>query len=92
MSLSFLALVYGYLFDGRNWMKWVLLAATVPIAVLANSGRVAITGVLGEIDPELAQGIYHSLEGWVIFVAAVVLLMGTHKLADMLATRFAGSA
>lgn len=89
MSLSFLALVYGYLFDGRRWMKWVLLVATVPIAVVANSGRVAITGVLGEIDPELAQGIYHSLEGWVIFVAALLLLMGTHKLANILTRRLA---
>jgi exosortase len=92
MSLSFLALVYGYLFDGRRWMKWVLLAATVPIAVVANSSRVAITGILGEIDPQLAQGIYHSLEGWVIFVAALLLLVAAHKLANLVAVRLAGAS
>jgi exosortase/archaeosortase family protein len=73
-------------------MKWVLLAATVPIAVVANSSRVAITGILGEIDPQLAQGIYHSLEGWVIFVAALLLLVAAHKLANLVAVRLAGAS
>ena len=64
LSLSFLSLVYAYFFDKRVWMRWVLLAATIPIAILANSGRVTITGVLSEINPELARGFFHSLEGF----------------------------
>ena len=52
-------------------MRWVLLAATIPIAIIANAGRVTITGILSEINPELAHGFFHELEGWVIFVIAV---------------------
>ena len=40
LSLSFLSLIYAYFFDKRVGMRWVLLAATVPIAIAANAARV----------------------------------------------------
>jgi exosortase len=80
LSLTFLSLVYAYFFDQRVWMRWVLFALTVPIAIVANSGRVTITGILSEINPELARGFFHSLEGWIIFMIALVLLVATHSL------------
>lgn len=82
LSLSFLSLVYGYFFEKRIWMRWTLFVATVPIAILANSGRVTITGVLSEINPELARGFFHSLEGWVIFLIAGAMLIALHALMD----------
>jgi exosortase len=78
LSLSFLSLVYAYFFDNRVWMRWFLLAATIPIAILANAGRVTITGILSEINPELAQGFFHELEGFVIFIIAGVMLVILH--------------
>src|SRR6266446_5491946 len=90
LSLSFLSLVYAYFFDRKVWMRWVLLIATIPVAILANSGRVAITGVLSEIDPKLAQGVFHSLEGWIIFVIAVLMLGGLHALINRLAGKNTG--
>jgi exosortase len=78
LSLSFVALVYAYLFDKRVWMRWALLIGTVPIAIIANAGRVTITGVLSEMNTAWAEGIYHSMEGWVIFVIAMVMLAGLH--------------
>ena len=80
LSLSFLSLVYAYFFDKRVWMRWALLAATVPIAIIANAGRVTITGLLSEANPALAHGIYHSLEGWVIFMIAGAMLIGLHAI------------
>ncbi|MEO8050629.1 MAG: exosortase/archaeosortase family protein [Acidobacteriota bacterium] len=82
LSLSFLSLVYSYFFDKRVWMRWVLLAATIPVAILANAGRVTMTGVLSEINPQLAQGFFHSLEGWIIFLIALVMLGGLHFLIN----------
>jgi len=78
LSLSFLSLVYAYFFDTRVWMRWALLFATVPIAILANSGRVTLTGIMSEINTELARGFFHSLEGWMIFLIALVMLVGVH--------------
>jgi len=89
LSLSFLSLVYGFFFDSKPWMRWVLVVLTVPIAISANAFRVTITGVLSEIDPELASGIFHSLEGWVIFMIALVLLVIAHRLVNFVHGRLA---
>jgi exosortase len=89
MSLSFLSLVYSYFSDRRPWMRCVLFAATIPIAIVANAGRVTITGILSEINPELAHGFFHSLEGWVIFVIAGIMLIGLHAFLNRL-TRLSG--
>lgn len=82
LTLTFLSLVYAYAFDKKVWMRWALLAVTVPIAIVANAGRVAITGVLSEIDTKLANGIYHEMEGWVIFAIAFAMLVVAHWLIN----------
>ncbi len=79
LSLSFLALVYGYFFEKRLWARLVLFFATVPIAILANAGRVTITGVLSEIRPELARGFFHESTGWVTFMLALGILLLFHR-------------
>jgi exosortase len=89
LSLSFLSLVYAYFFDNRVWMRWVLLISTAPIAILANAGRVTITGILSQYDPELAHGFFHSLEGWIIFLTALVMLAGLHSLITHVCKRTA---
>jgi exosortase len=78
LSLSFLSLIYAYFFDKRTGMRWVLLAATVPIAIAANAARVTLTGVLSEYRGNLAHGAFHLFEGWVLFVVALGLLVTVH--------------
>jgi exosortase len=79
LSLSFLSLVYAYFFDKKVWMRWALLLGVIPIAILANAGRVTMTGILSEkVSPETAHGAFHQAEGWVVFVIAFVLLLGLH--------------
>ena len=80
MSLSFLSIAYSYFFDRRRWMMPVLFVATVPIAILANATRVTMTGLLSEYKPEWADGVYHTFEGWVIFMVALIALMIVHRL------------
>lgn len=86
-SLTFLALVYAYFFDSKVWMRWVLLVLTIPIAILVNAFRVTLTGLLGEHNPELAKGAFHTAEGWVVFVAALVLLFLAHRLVNFIYAR-----
>jgi exosortase len=87
LSLSFLSLVYAYFFDRKIWMRWVLLIATIPIAIIANSARVTLTGVFSEIDPSLAEGFFHEAEGWVIFVVALVILVVVHQFINWIYRR-----
>jgi exosortase len=87
LSLTFLSLVYAYFFDRKVWMRWVLLIATIPIAIIANSARVTLTGVFSEIDPSLAEGFFHEAEGWVIFVVALVILVAVHQVLNFVYRR-----
>jgi exosortase len=78
LSLTFLSLVYGYFFDKKGWMRAALFLAVVPIAIAANAGRVTVTGVMSEINPEWATGTAHTASGWVIFMIALFLMVATH--------------
>ncbi len=80
LSLTFLSLVYAYFFDKRPRMRLYMLLATIPIAIIANAGRVTVTGILSEINPELARGVFHEMEGWVVFLIAGVLLAMAHQM------------
>jgi exosortase len=87
ISLGFLSLIYAYFADKRVWMRWALLAATIPIAILANAIRVAITGLLTQVDATLARGIYHEMEGYIVFVIAMLALVCVHRVLPAGITR-----
>ena len=78
LPLSFLSLVYAYFFDKKVWMRAALLAATVPIAIVANASRVTVSGLLGLVNTELSEGLFHSAAGWLIFMFGLLLLAGVH--------------
>jgi exosortase D (VPLPA-CTERM-specific) len=73
--LSF-SYIFAVLYRGPVWHKAVLLVSAAPITVLMNSVRIAIAGVI--VDRwglEHVEGFSHFFEGWVIFLACVVLLV-----------------
>jgi exosortase len=82
LSLTFLALVYAYFFDSKVWMRWVLFFCVIPIAIIANAGRVTITGILSEHNTELAKGVFHEMEGFVIFAIAFAMIFILHMLIN----------
>lgn len=88
LSLGFLSLVYAYFMDKRVWMRWALLIATIPIAIGANGIRVALTGLLSEVNTELAKGLFHETEGYIVFIVALVALILTHRLLSLAANKF----
>jgi len=87
LSLTFLSLVYGYFFEKKTWVRWVLFFSTIPIAIVANGSRVTITGLMTQIKAELAEGFFHEAQGWVIFMVGLGLLIVWHQLINR-TTRF----
>lgn len=68
-------ILYGYLFESRQWKRLVIALSTIPVAVLTNALRVGITGVLtNKIGPEVAEGFMHDFSGWVIFWISCALV------------------
>lgn len=45
ISLLTLGIVFGYIGDGRNWVRALIALSAIPVAVIANGARVAGTGV-----------------------------------------------
>lgn len=82
MTLLFLALIISYFTDKKVWMRWALLFATVPIAILANGMRVAITAWLSEHNREWASGWFHEMEGFIIYFIDIIVLLAVHRLIN----------
>jgi exosortase len=81
MSLATLAVIYGYLMERKIAIRILLVLASVPIAVAANSLRIVGTGLLVQYwDPERAKGFFHEFQGWLVFVASLVMLYLLHRI------------
>lgn len=74
LSFSYL---FAILYRGPMWHKAVLLLAAAPLTVLMNSFRIGVIGVLVDsYGISHAEGFLHFFEGWVIFLACIVILFG----------------
>lgn len=84
VSLITLAILYGYFFERRTWMRVLLAIFAIPIAVAANGVRIMGSGLLGEYwDPQKAEGFFHLFSGWLIFVLSMALLVTFHSLVAL---------
>ncbi len=85
MSLLALAAGYGYLVERSIPVRWFLILAMVPLAIISNGTRVMITALMANyIGPKAAQGFMHEFSGWVIFVVATILFLLLHSLITMI--------
>ena len=85
LTLVTLAIIYGYLMETRVWVRVALAISAVPIAVAANSFRIFGTGMLVQYwDPDKAEGFYHALSGWLIFVVALIMLFAVHRVISLI--------
>src|SRR5579863_4613749 len=88
LSLTTLAIMYGYLMETRVAVRVTLALASVPIAVTANALRIVGTGLLVQYwDPEKAEGFFHAFSGWLIFVVSLLMLFGLHGAINFLGRR-----
>ncbi len=86
ISLVALAIAYSYLAESRQWLRITLVALMVPIAVVSNALRVVGTGVLTYFfGPQSAEGFFHLFSGWLIFMAAALLMLAAHRLLSQVA-------
>ncbi len=81
MSLLALAAGYGYVVERSVTVRWLLVIAMVPLAIISNGTRVMITAIMANyIGRNAAQGFMHEFSGWVIFLVATILVLSLHSL------------
>jgi len=101
MTLVTLAVIYAYFTtpkspDAKRFAiarSVILVLSAVPIAILTNAVRVSGTGVLAHYyGTRVADGFFHSFSGWVVYIAAALLLFATGWILDRLNGLFAGKS
>lgn len=73
LSLGYLA---AYLLDDKVWKRLVLFLSAIPITILMNSVRIGMVGVTVNLwGEDMAGGVLHIFEGYVVFGLCFALLM-----------------
>jgi len=86
-TLMALTAVYAYVFRQRQGERWLLFLMSVPIAAAANIGRIVTIAIVAVLFGQaFGMKIYHDWSGYLIFVLAVLLLVGTNALMDKVQT------
>jgi exosortase D (VPLPA-CTERM-specific) len=70
----------GYLFVGRRISQVVIFLSSIPITIGMNIFRIAATAVL--VDRwgiALAEGFFHSFEGWFVFCLCLLIMFAEMK-------------
>ena len=82
MALLTLGVVFAHFFRRENYLiQVILIVSTIPIAIVVNSLRVALTGVLAHYyGQEAATGFIHEFQGLITFSVAFCLLLAESKL------------
>jgi len=74
--VGIVALAFAYVIVTRRtwWEKVLLLASTIPIALIANASRIVVTGMLTQlVSTEAGAKFTHDLAGWGMILLAAVL-------------------
>ncbi len=76
-ALLALGVLVGGLWLRHPLSRVLLVALSIPVAMIVNAIRVFLTGFLVYwVDPKLGEGFMHLSEGWMMFVIAFVILGG----------------
>jgi exosortase len=62
------SVLLGFLMCERPLSRWLLFFLSIPLAIAANVVRVGGTAVLADYNEQFAQGFYHALSGWLVFL------------------------
>jgi exosortase len=87
VSLGALSIVLAWATETSVSRRMLIAAASLPIAIVANGLRIAATGMAVEAwGPQMSVGAWHTLTGWLTFVAAVAALIGAQRMLHAIAT------
>lgn len=85
MALITLGVVFAYFFNRSTlWIQLLLVSSTIPIAIMVNSFRVALTGYLSHrFGQEFATGVIHDFQGIFTFGLAFFALLALGRLIEL---------
>ena len=72
-----LSILIAYFSKSRLWKKIILVLSSIPLTIITNALRIALTGILSKhFGSKAVEGFFHDFEGWLIFMVTLVVLLG----------------
>jgi EpsI family protein len=74
--LIIIGILLAYFYKSASWKKGILVLSAIPLTIITNSLRIAMTGILYEIwGPAVAEDFFHGFSGWLIFIFGLAVLL-----------------
>ena len=76
IPLVILGLLLAYFFRATFWKRTIVFISTVPLAILTNAMRIALTGILYKVwGAKVAEVFFHGFSAWLIFIFSLGVLL-----------------
>lgn len=74
--LLVMGILLAYFYRAAMWKRLVLVFSTIPLTIVTNSLRIALTGIIyKQWGAATAEGFFHGFSGWLIFVVSLAVLL-----------------
>ncbi len=71
-----LSILVAYFYPARFWKRLIVVVSSLPLTILSNSLRIALTGILSEkFGAKVVEGFFHDFEGILIFMFTLGILL-----------------
>ena len=75
VALMLISYAYAMVVHKKWWERFVIFAAAVPIAIVANGVRITTILIVAQVNHNFAANTWHNYSGFFSFGAALALLM-----------------
>lgn len=74
--LLVMGILISYFYRAALWKRLTLVISTIPLTIVVNSLRIALTGVIHKhFGAAAAEGFFHGFSGWLIFMITLGVLL-----------------
>ena len=74
--LLVMGILLAYFYRAALWKRILLVLSTVPLTIVTNSLRIALTGIIYKHwGAAVAEGFFHGFSGWLIFMFTLGVLL-----------------
>lgn len=74
--LLVMGILLAYFYRAAMWKRLVLVLSTIPLTIVINSLRIALTGIIyAHWGAAAAEGFFHGFSGWLIFMVSFAVLL-----------------
>jgi exosortase D (VPLPA-CTERM-specific) len=82
--LLIMGILLAYYYRAALWKRLLLVLSTIPLTLVINSLRIALTGIIyAHLGAVAAEGFFHGFSGWLIFMVSFAVLLAEMKILSL---------